>query len=124
MSFKIKYKEQIIYRGEGNYSSILKAHHHLPRDIRKILLDENLKNSDLIIENSNIPFKELHTDVCLVKSKSATTRSKTNKKYYNKIKNNKIMCECGSLVLKVSYKRHLKTQKHKELSGFSSCDEN
>jgi len=130
MSCSIKYKGEIIYELDGNYKSVPGILTLVPKDIRKRMADivdyeyEHYKKKfpDMFeLENSDIIIREHKVkDVKLVNQSSRVER---NKKYYDKIKKEKIECECGSIVLKVAYKRHLQSKKHKERCGYRSCED-
>jgi len=127
MSCFIKYKGEIIYELVGNYNNFLNAFVLIRdkniKDIVDYEYEHNKKRVQDIfeLENSNLILsKHKVKDVKLVKR---STRVSRNKKYYDKIKKEKIECECGSVVLKVTYKRHLESKKHKERCGYVSCED-
>lgn len=122
MSFTLKYKDEILYRNKGNYKNIKSCFLFFPKDIRAKIIENDLE--DFVIINSDEPFvKSNLKDVHPVETPKSS-RSQRNKKYYEKItKQNKIQCECGATVLKVSYKTHLKSKKHLNRCGFESCED-
>jgi hypothetical protein len=119
MSFAIIFKNDVIFEEKGNHKCVKIIFPLLPKYIRTKIIKHGIEQFH--IENYDFCLtKQELKDVKLVKS---DPRAKRNKKYYDKIKKEKIQCECGSVVLKVTYKRHLESKKHKEKCGFYSCEE-
>ena len=104
MSFIIKHKGVAIYRADGQPKSMKDCFFKIPHHIRQFASECELELCDQKIDHKS-----------KAKKRSKNLRAARNKKYYDKIKNEKIQCDCGSAVVKTGYKRHLQSKKHKDI---------
>lgn len=103
MSFVLKYNGNVVFQGKGQPESIKSCFFNLPREIQKLASQCELE----LLEETEYKTK--------AQQRSENLRAVRNKKYYDKIKNDRIQCECGSMVVKTGYKRHLQSKKHKDI---------
>lgn len=106
MSYIVKHKGVVVYRANGQPKSIKECFFNLPNPIRQFA-----SQCEIELFDKKIDYKTK------AKERSLNLRATRNKKYYNKIKNDKIQCDCGSLVVKTGYKRHIQSKKHKDICG-------
>jgi len=66
------------------------------------------KNKDRMNQNS---YEKYHADI----EKYRKLGAEVSARHYNKIKDEKVECECGHTVSKISIKVHKKSNKHKSL---------
>ena len=131
--FSVRHDDKILFIGttctKFEFPTYKQVYWNIPPNVNK-LASANSDDIEIRIEKQcpleySIEQREmLRKEIEQTLLKKIKTKQEINKTYYKKARQNKITCECGSVVISTTIKQHLKTKKHINFhNAYHSCEE-
>lgn len=131
--FSVSHDDKILYIGSKcsslNTLSYSNVFFNIPSNIKRNISQQiGQDNITIKIEhklNSSLDeIEKIRKNLEMQLMHKIKSKQEINKTYYTKARQNKITCECGSIVIATTLKQHLKTRKHIEFhNAYHSCEE-